>query len=491
MSSKISTDRDLKNSIIYMMPLAISMLLPLITLPIFTRILTTDDYGVLALGLAFAIFANGIVNFGTTLAYERNFFECAKDKKKLSQLFYSCLLFLNANFLFIAVLTFIFKENISYLFTRSYDYGLFFFLAFIAQYFFLTLTKNYFTFLRNSYRSFDYAKYTILSSLLYFFFSLFFIVYLKTGVVGIIYSQIITGFCLFVIMSLIIFRELKFSFDKTLIIDVLKISYPLTPRIFIGVLNNQFSIYMVGLLANIGGAGVYNLAQKFSNLMFSLTTALENVFNPKIYDFIFNNKEKYSDEIGKYITPFFYYSVLLSIVIAYSSEEFIYYLIPVNFHPAINVIYILAIYICTLFFGKIISIQFLYKKKTFIISLVSLLTLSLNIIINIPLILNFGIMGAAYGTVLASIISLGVSMNIAQRYFYIKWEWKKILLIIVQLLFCLFGVIIIKQLSIDHNLIIVFKIFFIGLFIVLGIFLKILNRSFMQNLKEFVTQKSV
>ena len=115
---------------------------------------------------------------------------------------------------------------------------------------------------------------------------------------------------------------------------------------------------MVGLLANIGGAGVYDLAQKFSNLMFSLTTALENVFNPKIYDFIFNNKEKYSDEIGKYITPFFYYSVLLSIVIAYSSEEFIYYLIPVNFHPAINVIYILAIYICTLFFGKITHWQF-------------------------------------------------------------------------------------------------------------------------------------
>jgi len=216
MSSKISTDRDLKNSLIYMMPLAISMLLPLITLPIFTRILTTDDYGVLALGLAFAIFANGIVNFGTTLAYERNFFEFTKDKKKFSQLFYSCLLFINVNFLFIALLTFTFKENISYLFTRSYDHAMFFFLAFIAQYFFITLTKNYFTYLRNSYRSFDYAKYTILSSFLYFFLSLFFIVYLKTGIVGIIYSQIITGFCLFVILSLVVFRELKFSFDKTL-----------------------------------------------------------------------------------------------------------------------------------------------------------------------------------------------------------------------------------------------------------------------------------
>ena len=98
-------------------------------------------------------------------------------------------------------------------------------------------------------------------------------------------------------------------------------------------------------------------------------------------------------------------------------------------------------------------------------------------------------MGAAYGTVLASIISLGVSMNIAQRYCYIKWEWKKILLIIVQLLFCLFGVIIIKQLSIDHNLIIVFKIFFISCFVFLGITLKILNKSSAQNILDMIQTK--
>tara|TARA_B100000686_G_C16797968_1_gene983771 strand:+ start:1722 stop:3197 length:1476 start_codon:yes stop_codon:yes gene_type:complete len=491
MSSDISTEKDLKDSLIYMMPLAVSMILPLITLPLFTRILSTDDFGLLALSLAFAIFANGLVNFGTTLAFERSFFEYSKDAKKLSQLFFSCLLFLNVNFLLIATLTFIFQDYISYLFTGSYEYGLFFFLAFIAQYFFLTITKNYYTYFRNSYRSFVYSRYLIINSLLHFGLSILFIVYFKVGVIGIIYSQLITGLIIFSTMSFLLRKELEPSLNRFLLIDILKISYPLTPRIFIGVINNQFNIYMVGLLANIGSAGIYDLAQKFSNLIFSLTTALENVFNPKIYDDIFHSEGSRSNAIGKYITPFFYYSAFLSIIVTFLAEEFIFHLIPIEFHPAISVLYALAIYPCILFFGKITSIQFLYKKKTFIISLVSILSLCLNIIINIPFIMKFGLIGAAYGTVVSSLITLIISIHYAQKHFYIRWEWKKILLIIVVLLFCLFGVIIIKQLSIDHNLIIVFKIFFIGLFIVSGIYLKILNRSFIQNLKEFGTQKRV
>lgn len=484
MSSEISTEKDLKDSLIYMMPLAVSMILPLITLPLFTRILSTDDFGLLALSLAFAIFANGLVNFGTTLAFERNFFEYSKDKRKLSQLFFSCLLFLNVNFLLIAILTFIFQDNISYLFTGSYEYGLFFFLAFIAQYFFLTITKNYYTYFRNSYRSLVYSKYLIINSLLHFFLSILFIAYFKVGVIGIIYSQLITGLIIFFAMSFLLRKELKPSLNKFLLLDILKISYPLTPRIFVGVINNQFNIYMVGLLANIGSAGIYDLAQKFSNLMFSLTTALENVFNPKIYDDIFHSEGSRSNAIGRYITPFFYYSVTLLIFVAYCSEEFIFYFIPSKFHEAINVIYILTIYVGTLFFGKIISIQYLYKRKTFIISFISILGLLLNISINIPFILNFGLIGAAYGTLISSIITLVISLSIAQKLFYIKWETKKIFLIVFYFLLCILGIIFIKEFQISHTFLILTKLVILGLFVLLGIYLNLLRRS---NFFDFIS----
>ena len=140
--TEIDQSKDFKNSIIYMLPLALSMLLPLITLPIFTRILTPEDYGLLALSLVFAAFANSIVNFGTSLAYERNFFQYLKDKKKFSQLFYSCFLFINVNFVWCAIVIFYYQAEISHLLTRSYDHGFFIFLTFISQYFFVTISSD-------------------------------------------------------------------------------------------------------------------------------------------------------------------------------------------------------------------------------------------------------------------------------------------------------------------------------------------------------------
>jgi len=482
--------KDLKDIIIYMAPLAVSVIFPLIALPIYTKELSIDGYGLLALSLAFSVFANGIVNFGTSLAFERNFFEYSSDNSKLSQLFFSVLLFLIANFLIILVPTFLFKEEISYFFTGSYEHGNIFLNAFIAQFFFLNLTKNYYTYFRNIYRSDIYSKYMILGSLINFIISILLVAYFKIGVLGIIYAQFISGLIVFILMSHLVMRDLVFSFRYTILINTLKISYPLTPRIFIGVINNQFNVYMIGLLANIGFAGIYDLAQKFSNLIFSLITALENVFNPKIYEEMFQTENMQSIEIGKYITPFFYYSIFLSVGVVYSVEEFILFFIPQEFHSAIYVIYNLAVYPCILFFGKINSMQFLYAKKTFTISLISILSLSFNIIINIPLISEYGVTGAALGTLISSISILIISFNLAQKCFYIEWEHKKIIVLALGFLACLGGIYFIKEIFDSPAIVILFKISFIGALIVLGIIMKILNKSTIDSLIAITSRKS-
>ena len=51
--------RQIKNTIIYTLPLIITSVLPLVTLPIFTRILTLNDYGNLGLAMVYASVAGG------------------------------------------------------------------------------------------------------------------------------------------------------------------------------------------------------------------------------------------------------------------------------------------------------------------------------------------------------------------------------------------------------------------------------------------------
>lgn len=50
-----SKEKQIKNSLIYLLPVFIGNLIPLAMLSIFTRILTKEDYGVLGLAQVYAI----------------------------------------------------------------------------------------------------------------------------------------------------------------------------------------------------------------------------------------------------------------------------------------------------------------------------------------------------------------------------------------------------------------------------------------------------
>ena len=71
----VNKEQQIKNSFIYLMPIIIGTVLSFLALSIFTRILTREDYGVLALAQIYAIFASGLTNLGMTSAYDRNYFQ--------------------------------------------------------------------------------------------------------------------------------------------------------------------------------------------------------------------------------------------------------------------------------------------------------------------------------------------------------------------------------------------------------------------------------
>ncbi len=80
--------KQISNVIIYMLPMGVGTILPFITIPIFTRILTPGDYGILALFMIYASICNGFVNLGLTSIFERNYFQYKDSPEKISQLFF-------------------------------------------------------------------------------------------------------------------------------------------------------------------------------------------------------------------------------------------------------------------------------------------------------------------------------------------------------------------------------------------------------------------
>ena len=129
--------------------------------------------------------------------------------------------------------------------------------------------------------------------------------------------------------------------------------------------------------------------------------------------------------MGKYLTPFVYISILVGLLVSLFAEEVISLLTPAEYHGAILVVIILSMYYGFLFWGKINSVQLLYKKRTGTLSLLTLLTIALNILLGIPMIKLWGAEGAAWNMFLVGLLSGSVTNCVAQNSYRIRWENKK------------------------------------------------------------------
>jgi len=304
-------------------------------------------------------------------------------------------------------------------------------------------------------------------------------------VIGLVYAPLIANGMIFGLLSRRYVRAWSFTLSWPLFLESLKISYPLTPRIFLGAASQQFDKYMIGLLSTLGGVGVYRIGQQIASLVFSYMTQLEHVFTPQTYRHMFDERGNGREAAGRNLTPFFYVSIAVAFLVCLFSEEVITLLTPPAFHDAIDIVTILSLYYGVLFFGKITGIQLIYMKKTHITSLLTLSALALNVAINIPFILNWGAIGAAWGTMLAGVLSCGVSFSVAQHYYGIRWEYGKILPVLL-LFFSAALLTIVLRPHVDYPQRLILKLLLAGAYVYAGVWIRVITAENIGHLRNLL-----
>jgi O-antigen/teichoic acid export membrane protein len=477
--------KKIKNIFIYLVPSLVSAIIPIITLPIFTRILTVEDYGIYALGLVYGTFVSGIANFGLTIGYERNFFENNETKEKQGALLFSVLLFVVSAFILFGVITFFFKSELATWIIGDVKWGDIILLSYCAVGI-SSLKMYYLTYFKNTNNAKLHAWYSIDETILNVAFSFILIYFFDSGLTGLVLGQLIGSSIVFLILTVKFFRSFSFQPNLSLLKSCLNISLPLTPRIFFGVIGNQFDKYMINLLGSVGGVGVYNLGQKISYVVFNFMTAIQNVNSPHVYDLMFKKGKQGGQEIGKYLTLPLYISAFIGLSVSLFSEEIIFILTPPSFHGAVDITTILSLLYVTYFFGK--QPQLIYAKKTGITSYLTILSIVLNILINIPFIKYWGAEGAAYGTLLAGILSSLVTFYYSQKYFNIVWEYEIIAYIFISLFLFAFIIIFLRKLEVVYYIRLIVKALFVAFYLLLGFNFKIINKELFYKLKQQISK---
>lgn len=480
-----SRERQVVAGALYLVPAVVGNLVPLLTLPIFTRILTPVDYGAWSLALAYAAILTGLANFGLTLCYDRQFFEY-RDENRAAALLYSLLSFVAVAYALCVAVTWVFREAIAGWLLGTAGGGSLLFWV-VCAHGMASLKWYYLAYLRNSGDAKSYVWFTLDETILATAAALVFVAIMRVGVVGLPWGQFIASSVVFVLLSVRFVRRLRPRFSSAMLVESLALAYPLTPRIFLGVLNNQFDKYLLRFLGSVGAVGVYSIGQKVSQLVFAYMTALENVFGPQVYRRIFDMGEEGGRAVGRYLTPFAYASFGIAVLVSLFSEEALIVLTPPEYHGALPIVNLLVLYYAVMFFGK--QPQLVYAKKTYLLSVLSIFALAAYVGFILLGIRMFGMVGAAVGTLASGVVGVAVYNVVANRYYRIRWETGKLAAMLGLLVLASLASPLMRDLGVAYALRLLVKLALCGAYAVLGWRLGILTKENLALVRSVIAGK--
>jgi O-antigen/teichoic acid export membrane protein len=465
--------RDVRNSVLYIASVFGSNLIPLITLPIFTRILTPHDYGLLALATVYAAFAVGIAHLGLTIGYEREFF-AAPSEEEAGNLLFTVFAFVLTNLLLVGFLTWFFRDALSRAVIREPGHdGLL--LATFAAWAVQGVRQYPLTYYRNRFDARSHVVVSLAEAGVGALFSILFVWWARIGVAGIPLGQLVGSG---VVLSVVVARlgsRVRPRFDGAALSRALGVGLPLTPRVVLSVAGGHLDKYLIGLLSSLGGAGVYAVGQRISYAVFSYGTALENAYSPRVYRMMFERGESGGAAIGKYLTPFAYFSAGVAIAVALFGEEALLILTPAEYRGAAPIVTLLALYYASFFFAK--QKELAYAKKTSHLPLLMAAGVAMNAAFNVVLIRVWGAVGAAAGTTIAGILGVCLTVVAARRYYRIRYEVGKMAAIFGLVGLAAAMTILLQGLGVSYGWRLAFKLAFGAAYLALGRRLGILSRQ--------------
>ena len=412
--------KDVANSLIYTLETIFSGMVSVLFFIVLANYLNTTELGVYSLAIVYSSILVGIANFGLASGYERNYFESeASNIEKVGSLLSSVQFFSIFSVVIFSTIAVYFKDFIAVNLLKNLNYSGLWITVLIAL-FGAEFSKFYLIYLRNSGQAKLYSFLHIAQVVINFSTTYFFLVILDKDVLWVGVSLMISHCSVLFLCLVHQLRLLPVIINWAIFREVLKISIPLTPRIFIGLMGTQFDKVIISILGSLDSGGVYALAQRVAMSVNMLMNALGRVYQPKLYKLMFKKADSMNVE---FISVFMFASFIPALFVILFAKE-IFLMFPSEYSSGYKILVILSFYCAILYVGKINGPQLLFAKKTWLLSGLSLVTVLLNGAITYPMVMHYGAVGAAAGTVVSQLLTGVIIFYFAQKYVPIQWNYK-------------------------------------------------------------------
>lgn len=425
----------IENFLAYGLINVLNRIVPLLMLPIVTRLLTdTAEFG------RFDMY-NTIISFGSSFAilgmYDamfREYFE--KDdldyKKRVTSTAHTIVFV--ASSLVIIILTLL-NRTFSEIFFGSNQYGYIVILAAIGV--FLSANKDIIaapTRMQNKRKVYVFSGF--LNSIMYYFLAIG-LIFFGFGYKGMIYANLISLLAILFFFLILNRRHFHFKlYDKKIAKELFKIGIPVLPTFLIYWIFNSMDKIMITNMLGFSQTGIYSIGARVASVSQFIYTAFAGG-----WQFFAFSTMKDKDQVELTSRVFEYLGIISCIAFLVSTlfDDYVFNLLFTHdYSRGVSVFPYLFLSPLLLMLFQVAGNQFLVIKKSFLITLSLVIGSVVNVILNYVLINSYGIKGAALATLIGFIVSTLIIVLVAmkERLIHIRYRfvltWFFILIMIIK-----------------------------------------------------------
>ena len=407
----------IKSSVIYLGSSILNKAIPFLLLPILTKYLSPEEYGVLSIFQLMISFFIAFVGMAIHTNVSKNFFKYTKAQTSL----------MIGNILMILSLTtliyFVITLGVSFYYQEIFSVPSNWVVIIPILSFMFMINSINLTILRNQEKAVLFGVYEIANTLVNMGVTILLLLMYHYGW----HSQavgITIAYTLFFIISLLHMRKNGFiilRYDRAEARKILKLSIPLIPHVVGGIIIALSDRFFIERMVSLEMVGIYSVGYMFGMVVVLFTDAFIKAWSPWFYKMLSDADNAKKIQIVKYS----YLYILATFIIAFGISIFAKFIIPyiVDVRYAGAEIYVFWIAIGYAVHGvyKIFFPYLVHIDKTAFLGVSTVIAAILNLVFNYFLIKEFGAIGAAYATVMSFIVSASLVFCYQNKHFKMPW----------------------------------------------------------------------
>jgi O-antigen/teichoic acid export membrane protein len=407
---------------IYTVGIILNRAVSFLMLPIYTRFLTPADYGILELlemtvDVVSIVAGVGIVN-GLSKFYYQYETETAR-KEVVSTIFLMVIAFYSTA----CLISGFSSSTISNIVFRTSKYGYCVAISFVNL-FLQFLTYVPLAYIRTKQKSMLFVLISTVSLVLQLSLNILFLIYLRKGLIGVLYSTMISSFVTSAILTIYTFSRVGFRFSGEKAGRLLKFGLPFVLSGFGAFILTFSDRYFLNHYRNLSQVGIYSLGYKFGFLLMAFPIQpLFNIWMVQRFELV--NKQSYEKNFNQFLSWFFIITLAVGLFVSLTARDVLRIMSAPAFWGAYRIvpIVILAYFLqaCTDFF----NFGIFYTGKTKHIAYGTIVSTVVIIGLSFLLIPRYGMFGAAWATLVAFSVRLIYVYFASQKLFKIPYDLKR------------------------------------------------------------------